>query len=391
MSQVNRVRSIAHRYSLNVSTPQHDVSQTGILNPMNTTATDVARPDLYKELKDLEEQDGVIRNNEFILCVICNIYIDEFDGIYIRECLHQVCIDCLRLRIIDCADVAVKCPGPECQYYLQDREIRSLLTQEEYGIHSRKYMFNDNEPTGGGDQNANLYQELLDLESQGSIRTTKQFECQICFTDIQPMDGIIIRGCFHQFCIDCVRGTIDACEEAEIKCPGDDCDGFVHDREVRSLLTQAEFDKYTARIARIAECQSENSYHCKLTNCEGWCIVEDVVDTFICPRCSSNNCLACKAIHPGKNCKQYQDELRYAGMTDDQRSDYYLDEIVGKNEGMRCTKCKIVIMKRDGCDWLMCSMCKTELCWATKQNRWGPKGRGDTSGGYYPNMIGSQT
>lgn len=23
-------------------------------------------------------------------------------------------------------------------------------------------------------------------------------------------------------------------------------------------------------------------------------------------------------------------------------------------------------MKREGCDFLICSMCKTELCWATK-------------------------
>lgn len=38
-------------------------------------------------------------------------------------------------------------------------------------------------------------------------------------------------------------------------------------------------------------------------------------------------------------------------------------------------------MKREGCDNLTCSMCKTELCWATKMSRWGPGGRGDTSGG----------
>lgn len=38
-------------------------------------------------------------------------------------------------------------------------------------------------------------------------------------------------------------------------------------------------------------------------------------------------------------------------------------------------------MKREGCDFLICSMCKTELCWATKKSRWGPLGRGDTTGG----------
>lgn len=42
---------------------------------------------------------------------------------------------------------------------------------------------------------------------------------------------------------------------------------------------------------------------------------------------------------------------------------------------------QVIIMKREGCDWLKCSMCRTEICWVTKQARWGPKGSGDTSGG----------
>ncbi|KAJ6645651.1 RanBP-type and C3HC4-type zinc finger-containing protein 1 [Pseudolycoriella hygida] len=88
------------------------------------------------------------------------------------------------------------------------------------------------------------------------------------------------------------------CEEAEINCPAIDCSAFIHDREVRSLLTQNEFDKYNAKSLR-----------------------------------------------------------------------------------------NIVIMKREGCDALLCSMCKTELCWATKGPRWGPRGRGDTSGGCRCNIV----
>lgn len=38
-------------------------------------------------------------------------------------------------------------------------------------------------------------------------------------------------------------------------------------------------------------------------------------------------------------------------------------------------------MKRVGCDWLVCTMCRTEICWVTRGPRWGPRGKGDTSGG----------
>lgn len=42
-------------------------------------------------------------------------------------------------------------------------------------------------------------------------------------------------------------------------------------------------------------------------------------------------------------------------------------------EALKCPTCGIVIMKKEGCDWIMCTMCKTEICWVTRQARWGPK------------------
>lgn len=47
--------------------------------------------------------------------------------------------------------------------------------------------------------------------------------------------------------------------------------------------------------------------------------------------------------------------------------------MVQKGDAMHCPKCKIIVQKKDGCDWIRCSMCKTEICWATKGPRWGPK------------------
>ena len=40
-------------------------------------------------------------------------------------------------------------------------------------------------------------------------------------------------------------------------------------------------------------------------------------------------------------------------------------------EAMNCPKCKIIVQKTDGSDWIRCRMCRTEICWATKGPRWG--------------------
>lgn len=49
-----------------------------------------------------------------------------------------------------------------------------------------------------------------------------------------------------------------------------------------------------------------------------------------------------KAIHVGQDCKQYQDDLKYAGLDGDTRSSQaYLDGIVEQNLGMKCPKCQV--------------------------------------------------
>lgn len=49
-----------------------------------------------------------------------------------------------------------------------------------------------------------------------------------------------------------------------------------------------------------------------------------------------------------------------------------LEEMVDRGEALACPTCAVVLMKKWGCDWLRCSMCKTEICWVTRGPRWGP-------------------
>lgn len=76
----------------------------------------------------------------------------------------------------------------------------------------------------------------------------------------------------------------------------------------------------------------------------------------------------------GKNCRQYQEELKYSTETDHEskRTAAMLEEMVDRGEALPCPTCAVVLMKKWGCDWLRCSMCKTEICWVTRGPRWGP-------------------
>nr|XP_037851808.1 ranBP-type and C3HC4-type zinc finger-containing protein 1-like [Chlorocebus sabaeus] len=149
------------------------------------------------------------------------------------------------------------------------------------------------------------------------------------------------------------------------------------------LLTPEDYQRFLDLSISIAENRSAFSYHCKTPDCKGWCFFEDDVNEFTCPVCFHVNCLLCKAIHEQMNCKEYQEDLALRAQNDvaARQTTEMLKVMLQQGEAMRCPQCQIVVQKKDGCDWIRCTVCHTEICWVTKGPRWGPGGPGDTSGG----------
>ncbi|CAL7950427.1 unnamed protein product [Xylocopa violacea] len=232
------------------------------------------------------------------------------------------------------------------------------------------------------------YEELISLENCDVIPNSEPIECPVCFVTYGPREGVILRDCLHMFCRSCIANTIRYCEEAEVKCPYRDsdytCESTLQEREIKALVEPELYQQHLAKsIAQAENNAGNNAFHCKTPDCPGWCIYDDDVNNFLCPVCGANNCLTCQVIHAGKNCKQYQQELRLSKETDQEsrRTAEMLEEMVDRGEALACPTCAVVLMKKWGCDWLRCSMCKTEICWVTRGPRWGPGGKGDTSGG----------
>lgn len=223
---------------------------------------------------------------------------------------------------------------------------------------------------------------LLATEEQNLIPSSTETDCPICFSTLEPGEGITLRECLHVFCRECLRGTILNTQDAEVSCP-EKCDSKLQDREIKELLTEEEHQRFLELRLSIAESRSDHSFHCQTPNCRGWCIYEDEVNEFDCELCGEINCILCRAIHEGMNCKDYQDDLRIRAENDQaaQKTKQMLENLLQSGEAMKCPKCDIIIQKKDGCDWICCLMCKIEICWVTKQARWGPNGTGDISGG----------
>ncbi|XP_055656072.1 sharpin isoform X1 [Falco peregrinus] len=240
------------------------------------------------------------------------------------------------------------------------------------------------------------FQQLLQLEEEVLVPNQEVLECRICYQQVPPGEGVLLRECLHNFCRECLRQVINYSEEPEVACPFRDdsyaCSSHLQEREIRALVSPDEYRRFLERGLMLAERRSPNSFHCKTTDCRGWCIYEDSVNEFRCPVCQALNCLLCKAIHEGKNCRQYQDDLRLQAQNDSaaRQTNDMLQTLVQIGEAMHCPTCFIIVQKKDGCDWIRCTVCQTEICWVTKGPRWGPGGPGDTSGGCRCNINGQR-
>ncbi|XP_056290201.1 ranBP-type and C3HC4-type zinc finger-containing protein 1 [Pseudoliparis swirei] len=231
------------------------------------------------------------------------------------------------------------------------------------------------------------FARLVMMDGQDLLPNPESVDCRICYVDLKPGEGVLLRECLHCFCRECLRSVIMLSEEPEVACPYRDdtysCACCLQEREIRALVPAEEYERWLQRGLSVAESRCEGSYHCATPDCPGWCVYEDTVNVFHCPVCRKHNCLICKSIHEGMNCKQYQDDLAARAINDSaaRRTTQLLKTLVQSGEAMHCPQCGIIVQKRDGCDWLRCTVCHTEICWVTRGPRWGPTGPGDTSGG----------
>ena len=50
----------------------------------------------------------------------------------------------------------------------------------------------------------------------------------------------------------------------------------------------------------------------------------------------------------------------------------FMKDLIEKGEALNCPSCQVLLLKKWGCDWVRCTYCRTEICWVTRQLRWGP-------------------
>lgn len=80
-----------------------------------------------------------------------------------------------------------------------------------------------------------LMHELSTQENEPYYRNDEPFDCITCMDTIAKGDGILFYNCLHPFCKQCLLQMTQTSTEPTIKCPHDNCDMLIEEREIRGV------------------------------------------------------------------------------------------------------------------------------------------------------------
>lgn len=311
----------------------------------------------YDELLELSKSK-LHKNTEDFVCSVCQTFVFIGDGILLKGCMHNICRPCLIKEIKANSDMLgqIKCPfngdnAESCESFIEDEEVKELLGKdyEEFALNLMQSLdkkYREEERLEEEARNKDMLPLLLQAEDLDFKDNTEAFECAICYTDAEIGEGLILKNCLHKFCKICLTEQVRHAEEFEVKCPYTDehgsCTFMLQEREIKGIVSKELFEKHLEKSLKLYEAASgSKNYHCKTADCRGFYELMDAnVRGFTCEVCLKVNCIGCKAIHQGKNCQQYQDEVNpnAKNLRENAESEMAIKNMIAADQAMFCPR-----------------------------------------------------
>ncbi|KAA0155704.1 hypothetical protein FNF29_01619 [Cafeteria roenbergensis] len=197
--------------------------------------------------------------------------------------------------------------------------------------------------------------------------------CPVCYEDLSLGAMVVVEGCGHSACVDCMRGhvvtNVRSASIGNLVCMEEGCTSPLGHATVMDMLSGDEHADDREKYERFGiRCYLDgvgNSMVCPVRECQSEFIVEHGNAKVDCPACGKAFCAHC----PGKpewhdsTCEKYQEWARENGKADDA----FEQLLKSKKSRMKpCPKCKAIVFKPPrtsggACNWLRCR-CKHTFC-----------------------------
>lgn len=215
-------------------------------------------------------------------------------------------------------------------------------------------------------------------------------ECGICFEKDTGNKFFLLLECNHHVCRNCLtchcqllvkEGTVQ-----HLTCPMYKCKSTIPHYVLKKVLTADEFSRYESlALQKALEVMGDITW-CPRCNNAVIQEPEQGLNLAHCLVCRFSFCTECmESWHQGENCKINDDMKRQKKETEvkkqeveesekirmellrQRKTDYRLSLKYIKSMAKKCPVCKSPIMKIDGCNKVVCTICGSFMCWACEQ------------------------
>ncbi|KAL2416816.1 hypothetical protein ABEF95_005606 [Exophiala dermatitidis] len=208
---------------------------------------------------------------------------------------------------------------------------------------------------------------LAEHKASGAV-----MECQCCFDDEVPLNRLVscTAEVSHFFCYACVRNLADTqigLMRYELQCmDGSGCTSELSEHEVRGAVPTKAFDRlqWAKEQAEIIAAGIEGLEECPFCNYKAVCGDISIQQSFHCnnPDCSRVSCRKChKDDHAPKTCEEMQNDNILSAR-------HLVEEAMSEAVMRTCPTCKVKIIKEYGCNKMVCTKCRTMICYVCKAN-----------------------
>ncbi|XP_019853548.1 PREDICTED: uncharacterized protein LOC109582922 [Amphimedon queenslandica] len=176
--------------------------------------------------------------------------------------------------------------------------------------------------------------------------TSKKGLCTQCNEAIEIGDGVVLANCSHLLCRLCMDKSVKIKDGECILCKK-----VLSPLEICSVLNDDELiiKNFPYR------------FYCKSEGCTASCFFEDKIDEFCCYRCAHANCIVCRVQHEEMNCKEYQNMIGAPNNVAFRAAVNKIISLLKDGSAIHCPSCTTVLVKKYGCNWIRCLICKMEL------------------------------
>lgn len=206
--------------------------------------------------------------------------------------------------------------------------------------------------------------ELQRLRDEQEEVEMNEFNCKICLDGFDDENSIfplqLCEHVFHKLCLTeylCIQIKES---KLPIFCPDPKCKVEISDNDLKDLLDDEQYQKYSNFAFNQAVDMQKDISWCPTADCKFAFVYDPEAEKnadFNCPTCKKHYCLNCRVeSYVGQSCKEYQVS------TNEGASDKAFLKFVKGKKFKQCPHCNFWVERTAGCDHMACR-CGKSFCY----------------------------